>query len=405
MRRFMNTKRFNKKRILFILFLAVFFTVMLGRYLDRVPRRHYCDFRVYHHAAQVFLEQKDIFLRDEEPITAYRYSPFFAFCISPLGLVPIKTAAAIFFAFNFFSVIIFLRWSKKICVNPPISSQGTFWIYFLGTLFTSRFILLVWDSGQANLLMSALVVLALRLFTRGKEWGAAALLAGSIFIKYLPAMFVIYFICRGKFRIAILTVLFSVLYLFLPVLAVGWATNNLYLHTWWPVVMHTTFDYATYIDFKNQAISSMVLRLLTDSIYSHNFVSLGLKPALMVGYAIIAGLFVVALVPGRKKGVSNVDYALILTFMPLFNPNGWMINYVALIFPYIYLLNYLRMVRAKDVFVLICVVLCFALTSWMSQDIVGNHWENIAAENSSVTLGALFLVAALAKLKFGKNSI
>ena len=86
----------KKGWIAFVVLLV--FAVLLVRYLDRVPKRHYCDFRVYHHAAQDFLAGKDLYFRESMDITPFKYSPFFALLVAPLGFLPIKAAAAVFFA-------------------------------------------------------------------------------------------------------------------------------------------------------------------------------------------------------------------------------------------------------------------------------------------------------------------
>lgn len=374
---------------------------MLGRYLNRVPKRHYCDFRVYHHTAQVFLSGKDIYVQDSVNITPFKYSPFFAFLTSPLGVVPIKPAAAAFFIFNFLATIILFRYAYKLSVDKPLPGAHQLLLYVLGILFVSRFILQAWDSGQVPIIMSGLVLVSLYLFKKGKEIPASAMLAGSIMIKYLPAIFIPYYVIKKKYKAAGLIFLFVALWLFVPALYTGFAKNNAYLASWLPSIVRTSLDQSSYFDCKNQSFFSMVLRTVSDSPCSASLFNLDFRWALMLGYLLAIVLYMFVLIPGKTQD-RRVDYALMFTFLPLFNPNGWLHNFVALAFPYIFLLNYLREVRCRDYFVLILVIGSFLFTSVMSEGLAGDTMQNLAETLSFVTLGTLLLSAALIKLKFSR---
>ncbi|MDE2028036.1 MAG: DUF2029 domain-containing protein, partial [Candidatus Omnitrophica bacterium] len=180
-----------RRKWLWGLLAAVVFTGLLGRYLDRVPKRHYCDFRVYHHASVRMAAGEDIYVRDTMAVTPFKYSPFFAFCFIPLGLLPIKIAAGLFFALNFILTIVLFRLAADIAeVRAAAARAGALpLLYGLAVLFSARFIFLVWDSGQVNILMCVLVLAGLMLVSKGKDMPAGACLAAAILIKYVPAVF------------------------------------------------------------------------------------------------------------------------------------------------------------------------------------------------------------------------
>lgn len=388
----------NRKFIFFTLAL-ILYACMLGRYLDRVPQRHYCDFRVYHHTAQKFLLGQDIYYRDKEAVTPFKYSPFFAFILAPLGNLPIKPAAAIFFTINFIFTFLLFFWIKKICVTDSLSKRQAVLLYLLTVWATFRFILLVWDSGQVNIIMCALLAFSLYLFLRGKVVGAAALFAGSIFIKYLPAIFIPYFLLRRKLKAVFLIFLFVLLLIFLPSAYLGTQKNLSYLSSWLPSIIGTSLDQASYIDYKNQSFYSMVIRFTQDSSSSANFLSLSFQQSLFLSYALAFFLYLLALLPGKEED-HRIDYALFFVLLPLLNPNAWMINFVALIFPFFLLIYYLVKCAGRDVFVFACAVLAFALCNLFGKDVFGKEWQYLSEVYSFTAIGALLLFAALLKLKF-----
>jgi len=396
--------RINSKFIL-IVFLIVLFSGLLARHLQRAGKRNYCDFRVYYHTAQVFLNKGDIYLRDKEEITPFKYSPFFAFLVCPLGFISIKSAAALFFAINFLATIALLYWSKKLLIDEPLGSLKTFFLYFLTVLFTGRFILQVWDSGQVNIIMCALVVMSLYSFSKQKDILGALLLSLALLFKYTPAIFIPYLIFKRRFKAVGFIAIFTVLYLMLPALYVGAEKAFEYLCSWIPSVISTSLDQSSYIDFKNQSIYSMIIRFFSPTEYHVNFLQLNFFQAKILGYAVAFILYLTAFIRSSQR-TSKEDYydvALLFICLPLFNPNAWMINFVALIFPYMALMYYLMKTSRKNFFIIACVALAFILTSWMSEDLVGNALESFAEVVSSVTVGTLFLYAALVKLKFFNN--
>lgn len=392
-------------KVTLIVFFIILLSVMLVRYEKRATKRHYCDFRVYYHTAQTFLNKGDIYFRDKEEVTPFKYSPFFAFLSCPLGLFPVKHAAMLFFIINFLSTFGLFYLSRKLFIDKPLDSKSAFFLYFLTALFAGRFILQVWDSGQINIIMYALVVLSLFLFSKGKDILGAIFLSTAILFKYTPALFIPYLILRKKNRAALWTIVFTMLWLIVPAGYVGFEKEFQYLTSWLPSISQTSLDMGSYADFKNQSFYSMFIRFLSPTEYSVNVLSLNFFQAKFLGFLGSLLLYVLAVLPKKNASPeqSKYDLALLFICLPLFNPNAWMINFAALVVPYMVLIYYLMQRGKKDFFVFICVGAAFILTSLMSQDIVGNDLENWATELSCVTVGALFLFMALVKLKFLNN--
>src|ERR1035441_4432918 len=157
----------------------------------------------------------------------------------------------------------------------------------------------------------------------------------------------------------------------------------------------------SYVDTKNQSLISMTIRFFSDCGVGVNVVGLTFEQGKILGYALAAFLYVFVLIPpfGKPRD-QRIDYALLFCFLPLFNPNGWMTNFVALAVSYMFLIGYLIEKEWKDFFVAACVVAGFIATSLIARDIIGNDLEARGEFLSNVSIGALLLVVALLKLKF-----
>ena len=370
-----------------------------------MPKRHYCDFRVYHHAAQRFLAKQELYVQDSPAITPFKYSPFFAFAFSPLGLLPIHAAAGVFFAVNFLATIALFLFARKLTAKQGIPKRRAFLIYLLTAVFMFRYVLLNWDSGQAVILMLCLVAMSLYFFSEGKDVPGAALLACAILIKYTPAIVIPYLVARRKFKAAAWTALFLAALLILPAVCVGFRQEMRYLFAWFPSIISTSLDQGSYFDFMNQSIFSMVLRLAADSPYKGNLLSLDFHSALMLAYAVSCVLYLLALVPKKGKDTRAIDYALLFVCIPLFNPNGWVLSFVALVYPCFVLIHHLFKVKFKDTFTLALLLMAAFIMVFWGRSLVGEDLQFVAEVSSFTTLGALLIMACLAKLKFDKHPV
>ncbi|MCD4780621.1 MAG: DUF2029 domain-containing protein [Candidatus Omnitrophica bacterium] len=375
------------------------------RYSGRAPKRHYSDFRVYYATGERFLQKENIYSRPDMSITPFKYSPTFAMLFAPLSRLSKHHAALVFFSVNFLSVVVICYLSKKIIGPDALPFAKRVGLFFLSILFSSRFILLVWDAGQVNLIMLLLTLLSLYLLSRKQEMLSATALGLGVLIKYMPAVFVPYFFIRKKWKWTLYVGLAVLALLLSPGFVVGFEQGIGYLQKWLPYITETSLDKSSWYDYKNQSIFSMGLRFLTqNSPYSHSFLALSHGQAMFVSILFALGLYVLILWPVTGKKYSQaIDYSLLLLCMALFNPNAWMLNFVPFIFVYIFLWQYLFENQFKDKVTLIFIVVSFMMTSWLSETVVSEQLESLAEELSCVTLGTLVLVAALLRLKYSRT--
>lgn len=291
----------NKKYAVFLI-LAVVFSGMFLRYMHRVPKRHYCDFRVYYATGQRFIERQNIYSRPDEAITPFKYSPMFALVISPLSFFSIKTASLIFFTFNYLALITAFILSAKIIVKQPLPSRKNILLYLIPAVFSFRFILQTLDSGQVNIIMFLAVLGGLYCLQKAQEPAGTALLAFSIMFKYMPAVFLPYFLVRKKIKFIGLIALFSLIFCFLPAIYTGVEKAMVYLRNWLPFITETSLDSGSWCDFKNQSLYSFILRYFTTgSPYGISLVDLTFAQAMTIAISLGSALYFLILIPGKKR--------------------------------------------------------------------------------------------------------
>jgi len=390
------------------MFISLFF-----RYASRAPKRNYCDFRVYYNIAQRFLAKENIYNRPDEGITPFKYSPVFALLVSPLAFVSQKTASLIFFTISFILLIGLCLFSKKMIVTSKLSAWQLFAFYFFPLLFSSRFIFSVLDSGQITIMIFALLIFGIYLLEKEKNIAASALFALAVMFKYTAIIFLPYFLIRKKIKASLGMVFFILFYCLIPAIYTGISANLQYLKSWLPFIAETSLDKGSWYDSKNQSLYSMVLRLFSaDSPYKH-LTQLAFTQALFISGIIGALIYLFIIIKKKERETKNIDYALLLLCLALFNPNAWLANFVFFIFAYMAIIYHLIKVRfsaeggsasgGKNKAVLIFTILSFISSSWAAESVVGDKLQNFFESLSTVTLASLILCGILLYLKFKKE--
>ncbi len=172
----------------------------------------FCDFTIhYYPTARSIFEIK-------EPIYGYLYSPFFAILTSPLGRLPLDSAAQIWGLIQLvMTVLLFLAPLSTLKLDT-LTRQ----MLYAGIFFTSLPVLHNFKWGQVSSLMTITIIAAFLAHKSGRSIWAGILIGLSTSIKYYPGIFILYFLFK-KDRQAILafvTTCFLLLFL-LPVFILG----------------------------------------------------------------------------------------------------------------------------------------------------------------------------------------
>ena len=360
------------------------------------------DFKVTYRAASRVLENENLY-NWEDGHYLYKYSPFFALMISPLGLIPFiyaKFLWVISMVFTFWGVI---KIGKYLVMNhgspPPF-------FYILSLVLIARFFLREIELGQTDFLQLFLIFSFILFLEKEKDVLSGLFLALSIMIKLTPLIFIPYLLYRRKFLSVFWTLFFVLLFFSAPSLIYGIKGNIALLKEWYGFMSLSSPPLLA--NDMNQSIFGMFYRFLTSSVYGVNFVNLNPNLVEILVYIFVVMAYAYLLFLNRYfKGIESpllhcretIEYSFLLIFMSLFSPLGWIQNFSSLILADMVLVYYTIKTNFKDRLVNLLLVSSFILSSGINYETVGRRLNDLSLYYSLITLGVLLVAVALSKLR------
>lgn len=413
----MRKKIHNKYRFLTACFIAVAFAGSFSAHKSRAPKRNYSDFHCFYTAGKRILAQENIYVLRDKEAAEFRYTPLFAVLMSSLALIDEGTADTLWYLLNFSLLILSFTLLGRLIITQELGAKKSLILYALTTLAVARFIFYNLDTGQSNILMMSSIITGLYLVSRKKIIAGGAIFAFSVMVKYTPLIFIPYFILRKKVKLSLIIISFILFYLIIPSLFIGFKLNLTYIKDLMPFLTQSTIlDQMTILDPKNQSLLSFFHRIFTNCIlYFYAppmpFHFLNLKGAYInFIFALSAAAVYSLALYGRKKNYSNnhenvynIDYAMLLICVALFNLNAWAHHYILLAMAYFMLIYYLIRVRFKDRGVLILVLSSYLLNMLTIKSIFGKTLAYKLHFYSPFTISAMVLFFALLKIKSSKH--
>jgi len=391
-----------------VLVITLLFVVFLGRFEYKMPKRNFADFHVNYYTGQKMLKGQNIYddvAYRNDRMANFKYPPLFASITALFALVPERTAATIWFIFNFFLIITFMHHSGKMIFKDRLSAGVQNWIFFWSLFLTCRFYMQNFDEGQVNFLMMTTLFLGIYAAQRKRDILGGFLIGFSILVKYMGVIFIPYFLFKRKFKLIFYILISQAFYWFLPVLFWGWERNLFLQSHFFPYLCKTSLDFGSLSDYANQSLMSMIVRFFSNiGGYGINLVDL--KPfqlGFLAGCCFIF-LYLLCFLPSKntkvKRTFNNIDIGMLSVCAALFNPNAWMHAFIFLTYGYMAAVFYLYRVKFLDKSVIALLTLSFILHSFTGSFFT-RFWAGDFFEiYSFVTFGALFLFAALLKIKF-----
>jgi hypothetical protein len=383
---------------------VVLIIVMLG-YFRNTHKRGMSDFRVVHRAATRVLHQENLYNFDDGHYL-YKYSPSFAFIVSPIGLFPLSVAKIIWLVGICVCLFFVMRWSKLLIIgdrSPPP------YLYLLTLLFTSKFwVREIW-LGQTDFLMLVLIFLFIICQNRGKEPWAGIFLSLSAIIKPTSLIFVPYLLYKKRFKTIGYLLIGGVVLLLLPSLVYG-ITGGFSLLVGWKTIMSTSSPPLLTADV-NQSLFAFFYRFLTVTPFNVNILNLNQHLVDFLTYTTAVALFAFVLfLNTRLKLVSrdlvafpeSIEYSFLLIFMALLSPLGWFQNFSSSILAYMILLYYLLSSGSKDRLTLVLMILSFILVDVINFETVGRKLNDLALYLSFITWGIFLVMVCLSKLRLSR---
>lgn len=342
------------------------------------------DFQVYWTAGSRALAAAPLY-REDDGHYQFKYLPAFALLVTPVALVPLAAAKAVWFAASALLMIVLLWLSIRAMPDvrrpPPLLLVLTF--LAMAKFYAHELVL-----GQVNLLFGVIVTLALVWLRAGRDSGAGLLLAVAVVVKPYAAIFFPWLGTRRD-RTAFVTMAAAViLLLLLPAVRYGWSGNLHLIADWWRTVTATTAPNLTNPD--NVSLSAMFSKWLgTDS---QARLLAGVLAVLLLALAgiVIAGR-------GTLTATETLEASMLLLLIPLLSPQGW--DYVCLIgTPGIMLL--INDSAALPSGLRAATIASMAVAGLTVYDLIGRSAYAVFMQLSIVTVCVVIEVAALAALRF-----
>lgn len=350
----------------------------------------------------------------------YFYSPLWAVLLIPFGFLPgplvnfLWLLGNCWFMYRIYLILIgYLEWE-------PAKTKELRWIVLLTLLLSLRFILYNFEMIQMTIFLLWGSLEGLRYIGKGKPIAGGAILALMINIKLLPVVLLPYLLYRKEFRGFALTLFFSLAYLVLPAVYLGWDFNLLLHHEWWGMINPRNAEHLVESSLGPHSLTALIPVLLSHTegvlAYRRNLADLDPATATIVLNATRAMLILGSLWflrwPPFKPAESRVqelwELAYLFLVIPLIFPHqqkyAFFLMTPAIFYIIFFLLQSFRNQppenkRDRRRIVLILLILFFLLTTGTTDGIIGLKLNRIAMHYKAITYGALLLIAILALCK------
>ena len=294
--------------VLALVSLVAVFTTRVSR---KMP-----DFEVYRTAGERAITAEPLY-RAEDGHFQFKYLPAFAVLASPLALLPLPAAKALWFALSAVLMVVLLGLSLK---AMPRLRRTPVLLLVLTFLAMAKFYAHELVLGQVNLLFAVLVVLAVVWMRAHRDVWAGVLFALAVVVKPYAVIFMPWLATR-QHRAAFPAMLAGlVVLLLLPIARYGWDGNLELLGGWWRTV--TTTSAPNLLNQHHGSLSAMFAKWLGPG-----------SPAPLLAAALGGVLLLLAGIVMAGRGTlpypDTLEASLLLLLIPLLSPQGW--DYVFLI--------------------------------------------------------------------------
>ncbi len=378
------------------------------------------DFKVFLEASKLIAAGKNpyhlwIFI-SEGNYAYYFNSPLWAIILIPFSLLPsfipnfIWLSANAFFLYRIWILLI------KYFDFGSLSKKQVNWILLLSFILIARFILYNFEMIQMTIFLLYGALESLFLFRSKKYLSGGALLALIINIKILPIVLIPYLIYRKQWLASLSTFGFSILFVLLPGIILGWSANLFLLSEWWAVINPINTEHLLESDLGLHSLTALLPSLLTQTngvlAYPRNIFNFDFKTTVCILNIVRAGLIIFTLYflkwpPFRSaKSLFNEVYELSYIFLliPLIFPHqqkyAFLLAFPAIVYIcYFVVVNFnspTRIINSKKYYgIIILLVISFSLMTLSTDGLIGRTLNEITQHYKTITYGAIILIIIL----------
>jgi hypothetical protein len=298
------------------------------------------------------LQGKDLYPQDPHAYFAFLYPPPAAILLALpafFGKVPLYLCL---------SLLNVAAWWMTAQLSNAMTGDGKVlnrWLVALPSVVMISFTFDMFDLGQPNLVLLALMLLGFWFLQHGRSWSSGSLFALATAIKVFPVAVLPYLLWRRQWASAASTAIFLVVFLIvIPTPVRGFQHNLSELKTWYQGMVGSSSEagFGKRDDqnwsWMNQSIISLTHRLTRPVDYNQdnpnnapaymNLLDLDFKTAnlIVLGVSLIIGLGFVAVMPPRQRRTPRSDaeeLGILFCLMTVASPLARQYYFIWLFFP------------------------------------------------------------------------
>jgi Glycosyltransferase family 87 len=371
------------------------------------------DFQVFVYAGGKLIHGQNIYFPPFVQNLQYYYSPLFALLLSPFSRLPIIIPQVIWILISY--VLLYRIWvlsTSYFDTSALTVKQKIIWL-LVSVFLSIRFILVDIGYVQMTIFLLWATLESMQLINNGKWIWGAALLALAINIKLLPFAFVVYLFYRGRFKAAILTCAFYVIYLFLPAIYLGWDRNLSLIHDWFAIINPLNKQWTIEAEDGPSSLVALIPVYLTKTTgvltFKRNFLDLTFAQVSLILnivrllFVLLTLMFLHSLpfknVPNKVRRFWEMSYLFIL--VPLIFPHQQQYAFVYITPAFIYLTWFFitnwKAIRQKMNFFYwaILAVIAFNFSPLIGRDIITSHFFEVLLYLRILPIAVIMLIPIL----------
>lgn len=310
------------------------------------------DYPLWYWAGQQVLQGQDLYPRNLSDYFAFIYPPF------PALLLAIPAWFGKVALYSALSALNIVAWWTTAQLSHAMTGSGRVpneWLYFLPGFVTISFVFDMFDLGQPNLMLLALMLYGFWLLQHARPWLGGSMFALATAIKVFPIAVLPYLVWRRQWWAAASMMVFTLVFLFVvPAPVRGFQHNVAELKTWYEGMVGASSEKGfgqrdeQNWSWVNQSIIAVTHRLTRPVNYNQddpskpartmNIVDISFKDANLVVLAVslALGLGFLAVMPGEKRRTARSDaeeLGILFCLMTVASPLARQYYFMWLFFP------------------------------------------------------------------------
>ncbi|WP_315807321.1 MULTISPECIES: glycosyltransferase family 87 protein [unclassified Bradyrhizobium] len=310
------------------------------------------DYPLWYWAGQQVLLGQDLYPHNLADYFAFLYPPF------PAVLLAIPAWFGKVVLYTCLGLLNVVAWWITAQLSHAMTGSGrepNQWLYFLPGFVTISFVFDMFDLGQPNLMLLALMLYGFWLLQHARPWLGGSMFALATAIKVFPVAVLPYLVWRRQWWAAVSMIVFTLVFLFVvPAPVRGFQHNVAELKTWYRGMVGTSSEKGfgqrdeQNWSWVNQSIIAVTHRLTRPVNYNQddpskpvrtmNVVDISFQEANLVVLAVslALGLGFLAVMPARKRRTPRSDaeeLGILFCLMTVASPLARQYYFIWLFFP------------------------------------------------------------------------